>query len=97
MSCLVKTDWNCQFSIQALAALGLYRIYPPGSGADTGFGGGGCQEILLMTICGAKRHSRRLWRLRGKVRRGGLLGPLSVGGGGGGLKIKCSRCDSEGT
>ena len=28
MSSLVITDWNCQFSIRALAA--LYRIYPPG-------------------------------------------------------------------
>ena len=28
MSSLLNTDWNCQFSIQALAA--LYWIYPPG-------------------------------------------------------------------
>ena len=27
MSSLVKTDWNCQFSIQALAALDLYLGY----------------------------------------------------------------------
>ena len=27
MSSLVNTDWNCQFSIQALTA--LYSIYPP--------------------------------------------------------------------
>ena len=83
---------------------------PPSKSCIRPWKAGSCTDVgmycmvLLMTICGANRHSRRQRCLRGKVRRGGggPSGPLSVGWVWGDspkkiLKIKCSRSDSEGT